>query len=210
MASLLEDSFQRRFSYLRLSVTDTCSFRCGYCLPNGYKKDPNAPGFLNLGEIEHLVAAFAEMGVWKIRLTGGEPTERGDLLEIVRRLRGISGVRKIALSTNGQRLSKIAKQLWEAGVSQLNISIDSLDPTRFTEITGVNALPRILAAIDESLSVGFSWIKINAVLLKGQGETELSSFLDYAKTRPVSIRWIELMPTDQGADYFKKFHIKVR
>lgn len=202
----LEDTYGRRFTYLRLSVTDACNFKCVYCLPQGYKKPKNVESDLTLTEIQNLVGAFAEMGVWKFRLTGGEPTLRRDLLEIAQVISETPGVRKIALSTNGYRLKSLAKNLKQAGVTALNISIDSLDRGKFSEITGVDKLDEILEGVDAALQEKFSSIKINAVLLDGWNNQEFDSFLNWIQNKPVTVRFIELMPTGQNQPVFKKHH----
>src|SRR5436309_1197256 len=113
---ILQDLFGRKFSYLRLSVTDACNFKCTYCLPNGYQKIPDADSFLTIPEVKNLVRAFAEMGTWKIRITGGEPTLRRDLLQMIEVISHTPGIQKVSLSTNGYRLKALARLLREAGI----------------------------------------------------------------------------------------------
>lgn len=204
----LQDAFGRRFEYLRLSITDACGFRCVYCLPNGYHRPSGAPAELSLAEIRRLVEAFSDMGTWKVRLTGGEPTTRRDLLDVVRTVGEIPGIRRIALSTHGQSLVRLARPLRQAGVQALNVSVDSLDAKRFAQVTGKDALPEVLAGIDEAFVAGFDSIKINAVLMKGINDSELPSFLDFARARPVAIRFIELMPTGQNSVLFSARHAR--
>ncbi|MBI3555568.1 MAG: GTP 3',8-cyclase MoaA [Deltaproteobacteria bacterium] len=204
---ILEDSFGRRFSYLRLSITDACNFSCQYCLPNGYCRT-GAPAPLTPNETSNLVAAFAELGTWKVRLTGGEPTLRRDLLEIVDRVVTTPGVRRVALSTNGYRLRELARPLFDAGVRGLNTSVDSLDRAKFFEITGVDKLPDVLEGIDAAFDVGFEHVKVNAVLLAGLNDTELDRFSDWVRTRPITVRFIELMPTASNQDLFKRRHAR--
>ena len=127
----LRDSFGRRFSYLRLSIIDACNFSCTYCLPNGYKKTPGEAAYLNPIEIKNLIRCFAELGTYKVRLTGGEPTLRKDFLEVARSISETPGIERIALSTNAFRLKELAPKLRDAGISSLNISIDSLDQKVF-------------------------------------------------------------------------------
>ncbi|MEO5970612.1 MAG: GTP 3',8-cyclase MoaA [Bdellovibrionia bacterium] len=203
----LEDGFGRRFSYLRLSITDACNLRCTYCLPNGYKRSKDFESYLSLSEIRNLANAFAELGMWKIRLTGGEPTLRRDLTDIARMLSGIPGIRKIALSTNGYQLKQTAKALLSSGISALNISVDSLIPEKFAAITGRDILKDVLAGIDAALMEGFLNIKINAVLLGGWNEEDFSLFQEWIRDRPLTVRFIELMPTGQTAHFFKKHHV---
>ena len=150
---VLKDSFGRSFSYLRLSVTDACNFRCTYCLPNGYQGPDTEENVLSVKEISFLAKAFAELGFWKIRLTGGEPTVRRDIIDIAQTVSSTPGIRAIALSTNAYRLKSLTRQLFEAGVRTINVSIDSLNPERFHQITGHNKLSDILEAIDLPLSL---------------------------------------------------------
>lgn len=203
----LEDGFGRRFSYLRLSITDACNFRCTYCLPNGYKRSKDSETYLSLSEIRNLAKAFAELGMWKIRLTGGEPTLRRDLTDIAHMLSGIPEIRKIALSTNGYQLKQTARDLLSSGISALNVSVDSLIPEKFQAITGRDILSDVLAGIDAALMAGFPTIKINAVLLGGWNEEDFSLFQEWIRNRPLTVRFIELMPTGQTASFFKKHHV---
>jgi cyclic pyranopterin phosphate synthase len=207
---VISDRFGRQFSYLRLSITDACNFRCGYCLPNGYEKKANAPEPLTLAEITRLVRAFTELGTKKIRLTGGEPTLRRDLVEIAHEISKMKGVEKLALSTNGYRLREMAKSLKAAGVQALNVSVDTLNRAKFYEITGKDFLPEILAGLEHALDLGFKSIKLNAVLLAAQNDSDetLGEFLDWIRARPVTVRFIELMPNDSIPQFFSKFHIQ--
>lgn len=202
----IEDRFGRRFPYLRLSVTDVCNFRCTYCLPDGYEKT-HAESFLTVPEIRRLVTAFAQMGTWKIRLTGGEPTVRPDFCEIARTVASVPGIRKLAFTTNGYKLPQRAQGFYDAGLRAINISIDSLDPRRFHEITGHDRLGEVVEGVQASLDAGFQSVKINTVLLKGLNDGELDGFLDFVENRPVSLRFIELMQTGDNLSYFRTHHI---
>lgn len=203
----LQDSFGRKFSYLRLSVTDACNFKCKYCLPNGFK--PNGPSnFLNLTEIENLVRTFARLGTRKIRLTGGEPTLRSDLGEIARAIKSVEGIETLALSTNGHSLFEQAAEFRANGIDQLNISVDSLDRARFHANTGRDSLPAVLAGIDRALELNFSSVKINAVLMKENFSAELAAFQEFVRTRPVAVRFIELMPTHDNQAFFEAQHLR--
>jgi cyclic pyranopterin phosphate synthase len=202
----LADSFGRTFHYLRLSVEDACDYRCRYCLPGGYKKeDPEPP--LSVDEIRRLTAAFADMGFWKVRLTGGEPTLRRDLVEIAAAVSGTPGVKRLALSTNGARLLDLADSLAQAGVGAVNVSVDSLEPARFRELTGQDHLPRILAGVERALELGLD-VKLNAVLMKGLNDGEFARFVELARERPLGVRFIELMPTADNMDFFTERHLK--
>lgn len=199
---MLQDGFGRRFAYLRLSVTDVCNFRCEYCLPNGYQGTPT--GFMNVDEIRRLVTGFAELGTWKVRLTGGEPMVRKDFGQILETVRAVPGIGRIAMTTNGYRLKKTAAGLRSAGLDAVNISIDSLDPKRFEEITGDRRFADVLAGVDACLENEFDSIKINTVLLKGLNDGELPDFFEFVRERPVGLRFIELMETGDNRPYFEK------
>ncbi len=202
----LEDDFGRRFPYLRLSVTDVCNFRCGYCLPDGYKKTGDFK-FLSGEEIARLVSAFADLGVEKIRLTGGEPTLRHDLVDIAASISRIPGIRTIAMTTNGYCLKAKAESFFAAGVNALNVSVDSLQPEKFHAITGHDKLDHVLAGIEAARRAGFRNIKINTVLLKGINDGDLPEFLDWVKKEELSVRFIELMQTGDNLDYFRRHHL---
>ena len=203
----LEDSFGRRFSYLRLSVTDACNFRCQYCLPNGFR--PNGPSnFLTVDEIGSLTRTFARLGTKKIRLTGGEPTLRSDLVQIARTIKAVPGIETLALSTNAFNLAAQAASFRDAGIDQLNISVDSLDPERFARRTGRDLLGDVLEGIDRALQLGFRSVKINAVLMRENFEGEIRAFQDFVRTRAVTVRFIELMPTHDNAELFEKEHLR--
>jgi cyclic pyranopterin phosphate synthase len=202
----LVDSFGRTFSYLRLSVEDACDYRCRYCLPGGYKREEAEPP-LTVDEIRRLTAAFAGMGFWKVRLTGGEPTLRRDLIEIAAAVAGTPGIRRVALSTNGARLADLADGLARAGVSAVNVSVDSLDPARFRELAGHDHLPQVLDGIERALGAGMT-VKLNAVLMKGLNDGEFARFVALTRERPLGVRFIELMPTADNAEFFAERHLK--
>jgi GTP 3',8-cyclase len=202
----MQDGFGRQLQYLRLSVTDRCNFRCAYCLPEGCPKDSGEKP-LTPGEIYRLVRAFAALGVWKVRLTGGEPTLRSDIGEIVRAVADVPGVRRIGLTTNGYRLAAIAAELREAGLASLNVSVDSLDPERFSRITGHGRLERILAGVEAALAAGTPSVKVNAVLLSGMDDRELDRFLEWTRRAPLTVRFIELMETGDNGEFFARNHV---
>ncbi len=201
----LTDPFGRRFSYLRLSITDVCNFRCEYCLPDGYQGNPR--GFLALDEIRRLVTAFAELGTWKIRLTGGEPMVRKDFIDIARVVREVVGVRRLAVTTNAYRLTGQVEAMRDAGIDAVNISVDSLRPDRFEDITGDRRFDKVMAGIDEALDAGFNAVKINTVLLKGLNDDQIGDFFEFVRHRPVSVRFIELMQTGTNGEYFERRHV---
>ncbi len=202
----IADNFGRRFPYLRLSVTDVCNFRCSYCLPDGYQKS-GCESFLSREEIIRLATAFAQLGVWKIRLTGGEPTVRPDFLDIARGVADIPGIRKLAFTTNGYKLPERAQDYYDAGLRAINISIDSLKPGQFATITGHDRLIEILHGMEECFRAGFETVKINTVLLKGMNDLEIDDFIDFVMDKPVSLRFIELMRTGENGNYFATHHL---
>ncbi|QYJ86275.1 GTP 3',8-cyclase MoaA [Shewanella mesophila] len=204
--SQLQDNFGRRFHYLRMSVTDVCNFKCTYCLPDGYRPD-GKPKFLDLNEIENLVGAFAEVGTQKIRITGGEPTLRKDFSDIIRIVADNDKISTIATTTNGYRLEKHAKEWYDAGLRRINVSVDSLDPRMFYQITGENKFDDVMRGVDAALNAGFERVKINAVLLKGLNDKDLPRFLHWIKHTPIDLRFIELMETGLGRDYFQAHHL---
>ena len=208
--SILKDSFGRKFPYIRLSISDVCNFKCGYCLPDGYKIDKSDNrSFLNIEEIGRLAKALSELGVSKIRLTGGEPTVRKDFFEIVKIIKENSGIKKTVITTNGYRLDKIANDIKNSGLDGINISIDSLNADTFKKITGHDRLGEILKGIKNLQKLNFKNIKINAVLLKGINDTqeEFKKFGNFIKDNNIDFRFIELMQTGDNLEYFKKNHV---
>jgi cyclic pyranopterin phosphate synthase len=199
----LEDALGRRLHYLRLSITDRCNFRCVYCLPDGCGAAAG-PDPLSLDEIRRLVRAFADLGFWKVRLTGGEPTVRRDLAEIVRAVATTPGVRKVGLTTNGYRLDVLATELRDAGLTSINVSLDSLDPERFREVTGNGRPDRVVAGIEAALAAGIPVVKVNVVLLRGLDEPEVVRFLEWTRRVPLRVRFIELMETGDNAAFFAR------
>jgi len=207
---MLKDTFGRKFPYIRLSITDVCNFKCGYCLPNGYQADKSDNRkFLNINEIKRLAKGLSELGVCKIRLTGGEPTVRKDFFDIVKILKNETGIKKVVVTTNGYHLDQKAKSLVQSGLNGINISIDSLDRETFKNITGHDRLPEILKGIKNLQDLGFNNTKINAVLLNGinSSEKDFNSWSQFVKNNKIDFRYIELMQTGDNLDYFKKYHV---
>lgn len=199
----LRDALGRDLHYLRLSITDRCNFRCVYCLPDGCGRPaPEAP--LSADEIGRLTAAFAALGFWKVRLTGGEPTLRPDLCDVVRRVARTPGVRRVGLTTNGLRLAALAGELARAGLTSLNVSVDSLDPGRFEEITGSAQLARVIQGIDAALAAGIPSVKVNVVLLRETDRPEIDRFLRWTRRAPLTVRFIELMETGDNGTLFRR------
>ncbi|MGL4836809.1 MAG: GTP 3',8-cyclase MoaA [Shewanella sp.] len=191
--SLIVDPFGRQVEYLRLSVTDRCDFRCVYCMT----EDPcflPRDHVLQLEELAWIAQAFTELGVTKIRLTGGEPLVRTDCDQLVSLLGKLPGLNDLSMTTNGSRLSKFAKPMFDAGLKRLNISLDTLNPERFTELTRNGKLERVIEGIDAAIAAGFKRIKINAVILKEQNDHEVIDLVDFCRGRALDIAFIEEMP----------------
>jgi cyclic pyranopterin phosphate synthase len=200
----LADRFGRRFAYLRLSVTDRCNFRCAYCLPNGYRKAVNAPPELTVPEIARLVRAFAAMGVTKIRLTGGEPSVRRDLVEIAAVVKQ-AGVATVAMTTNGYRLARDAAALADAGVGSVNVSVDSLDRATFHRLTGHDRLADVLAGVEAARDAGMT-VKLNAVLMRGINDDDLERWITFVHHTGLTVRFIETMQTGDNGAFFAERH----
>mgnify|MGYP005987097447 FL=1 len=204
---MLTDNFGRRFSYLRLSITDVCNFSCNYCLPDGYQCD-QPRDFLSLCEIKRIAKAFAELGTEKIRITGGEPALRKDLPEIIRICKETSGIKKVAITSNGFKLPEHLPQWLDAGIDAINISIDSLDPRQFHAITGHDKLKTILTGIDMALADGRASVKVNTVLMRDHSGREIQSYLNWLKDTPITLRFIELMQTGDNQEFFDAQHVQ--
>jgi cyclic pyranopterin phosphate synthase len=199
----LVDSFARRIRYLRISVTDRCNYRCTYCMPEELEEhmqfSPRS-AVLTFEEIERIVAVFARLGVRKVRLTGGEPTVRKDIVELVRRVAAVPGIDQVVMTTNGHLLAELAAPLRAAGLAGVNVSVDTLDPERFTKITARGDLSRVLAGIDAAVAIGLR-VKTNAVALAEYNGDEIVALCDDAWRRGAVPRFIEHMPMSDGALY---------
>lgn len=204
--SILKDAFGRRFRYLRLSVTEVCNFRCTYCLPNGFRKT-GPLDFLSSEEIGRLAKALAGLGITKIRLTGGEPGVRKDLTSLISNISSQERIKKVALTTNGWNLSKHVDEWVAAGLTNLNISLDSLDEDAFAKITGHDRLRDVLEGLDKAAQLPLKNIKVNSVLLKDGFSQGLADWFDFVRDRDVSVRFIELMRTGDNKAYFESQHI---
>lgn len=204
-APALGDSFGRRFPYLRLSLTEACNFSCSYCLPDGYHGQAGQ-GFLGVAEIQRLVRGFASLGMHKIRLTGGEPSLRKDLEQIIDVVAAVPGIRKVAITTNGTLLPRRLPGWHRAGLTALNVSMDSLRRDRFHALTGHDRQPEILQGLQMAQALDIPSVKVNAVLLRGVNDDELPQWMDFLRERPVSVRFIELMRTGDNEAYFLQHH----
>lgn len=196
----LIDRFQRRVNYLRISVTDRCDLRCVYCMSEDMKFLPRA-SLLSLEEIVQVGRCFVELGVHKIRITGGEPLHRRDILKVFRELGELDGLRDLTLTTNGTQLPRFAAELRDAGLTRINISLDTLRADRYRELTRTGKIERVMAGLDAAQAVGFSRIKLNAVILKNRNHDEIHDLVAFAIERGIDISFIEEMPLGLVADH---------
>ena len=191
--SSLIDRFGRQVDYVRISVTDRCDFRCVYCMAEDMTFVPRSE-ILSLEEIYTIAQAFTELGVKRIRFTGGEPLVRNNVLSLFEKTGQLNGLDEMTLTSNGSQLTKYAQALHDAGIKRLNISLDSLQPTRFKQLTRTGNLNTVLAGIDAAKVAGFERIKINAVILKGRNDDEVLDLVNFAKSEQLDISFIEEMP----------------
>lgn len=194
MSAPLVDSFQRRIDYVRLSVTDRCDLRCAYCIPKDFKDFHQPEHWLTFDEIERVIRAFTELGVRRVRLTGGEPLSRGKLAQLAARLGQLPHLDDLSLSTNATKLKKLALPLKQAGVTRINVSLDSLKPGRYAEITGGGKLSSVLDGLMAAKAAGFRPIKINMVVMKGINADEIADMVAFCITHDFTLRFIETMP----------------
>ena len=189
----LADSFGRRHNYLRLSITDRCNFRCQYCMPQEKMHWMPKDELLTFEEIERLVWIFSRLGIDKVRVTGGEPTIRKNYDELLHRILAIPRIDSVHLTTNGHRLEKDAERLTAAGLSSVNVSLDTLRPERFFDITQRDEFSNVMAGIQAAIKCGLS-TKVNVVLLPGVNDDEVLDFVEFVRERPITVRFIEFMP----------------
>jgi GTP 3',8-cyclase len=192
----LIDSYGRRHNNLRISVTDRCNIRCFYCMPADNVQFMERRELLTYEEIERFVRVAVTLGVNKIRLTGGEPLVRRDLHKLVARIAAIPQIKDIGVTTNGILLAEQARQLWDAGLRRINVSLDALDPVRFKEITRRDGYEKVLGGIQAAQRAGFDPVKINAVSVRGMTEDQIVPFGHFARETGVELRFIEFMPLD--------------
>lgn len=195
------DKFGRNITYLRISVTELCNLRCRYCMPEDgvCKKDHSS--MLTEEEILTAVEAAAALGITKLRVTGGEPLVKKNILSICRNVAAVEGIREVCITTNGTLLPQLAKPLKEAGVKRVNLSLDTLNPEKYTHITRIGTLDQALAGLDAALNAGFEKIKINAVLIGGFNDDEIGDLAELTRRYPVDMRFIEMMPMYDSGDF---------
>lgn len=199
---MLIDKFGRKIDYLRISVTDRCNLRCSYCMPEeGIVHKPHSQ-ILTFEGISKIVKVAAGLGIEKVRITGGEPLVRKDLPKLIATLKGIAGLKEIALTTNGINLSEYAQALKNSGLDRINISLDTLVPEKFKRITRGGNIKLVLGGITSALSMGLAPLKVNTVLLNGFNTNEIIDFVSLARDNPVEVRFIEYMPTGLADNLF--------
>ncbi len=215
MTHPLQDRFRRRVTYVRISITDRCDFRCLYCMSEEMEFLPR-PQILTLEELYQVSRAFVELGVDKIRITGGEPLVRKGAVGLMAQISQLPGLGEVVLTTNGSHLVQEAKHLKAAGVRRINVSLDSLKPERFRQLTRVGDLAGVLAGIDTALNQGFEKIKINAVILRNRNHDEICDLVNYAIGKGIDISFIEEMPLgrveghDRAGEYCSSDEIRQR
>ena len=202
----LIDPFQRRIDYVRVSLTDKCNMRCFYCMPKGFKDFEVPENWLTFNEIERVIAAFVDLGVSRIRLTGGEPLVRKNISHLVEKLANLDGLDDLSMSTNAALLTQHAASLSQLGISRINVSLDSLREDRFAEITGNGKLKNVLAGLKAAKTAGLSPVKINMVAMKGINDDEYIDMVEYCIKMGFTLRFIEVMPVggtgrDAGSHY---------
>lgn len=197
----MKDSFGRKINYLRISLTDRCNLRCRYCMPEkGIANKLGHEDILTLEENYDLIKEFVELGIDKIRFTGGEPLIRKGIVDLIERVNKLEGVKEITMTTNGLLLKDMAKSLRDAGLNRVNISLDTLDEDKYQEITRGGKLSKVLEGIEEAIRVGLTPIKINTVLVGGFNDDEIQDLVDLTK-KGIDIRFIELMPIGEAANF---------
>ncbi|WP_372737088.1 GTP 3',8-cyclase MoaA [Neptunomonas sp.] len=209
----LVDRFGRQITYLRISVTDRCDFRCVYCMSEKMTFLPRAQ-VLSLEEIHAIARAFTELGVNKIRFTGGEPLVRRDVVKLFKGVGALPGLKDFCLTTNGSQLPRYAQQLKDAGLTRINISLDSLQEDRFKTLTRTGNLEQVIAGIDAACDVGFKGIKLNSVVLHGRNDDEVVDLVRFAREKKIDLSFIEEMPLgviaehDRAETYFSSDQVK--
>ncbi len=206
----LIDPFGRRIEYVRLSVTDRCNLRCTYCLPKGFAGFEESDEWLTFDEVERVIGAFARLGVSKVRLTGGEPLVRRDLPDLAARLSRLPGIADLSLSTNAVLLAQKARALYAAGVCRVNVSLDTLKPERFAEITGGGHFGKVLDGLMAAKRAGFAPIKINMVALKGVNDDEFEDMVEFCLVHDFTLRLIETMPVGDTGRTATRYYLDLQ
>lgn len=201
------DQYGRNITYLRVSVTELCNLRCRYCMPEEGVNKKSHEEMLTEDELIMAIEAAASLGISKLRITGGEPLVKKNIVSICRRAAAVTGIRELCMTTNGTLLSEYAKPLREAGVNRLNISIDSLDAEKYAYITRRGKIEDFFAGLEAALAAGYEKIKLNAVLIGGFNDNEIEALANLTKRYPVDMRFIELMPMFDNPDFDERAFI---
>lgn len=193
------DNYGRKINYLRVSVTELCNLRCKYCMPQEGIVKRSHEEMMTAEETISAVRAAALLGVDKVRVTGGEPLVKRGILRLCREIGEIEGIRELCITTNGTLLPEFAQGLRDAGVSRVNISIDTMNPDKYRSITRIGELDQVLRGIDAAFEAGFEKVKLNTVIMKGFNDDEIGDFVELTRDKPIDVRFIELMPIGEGA-----------
>jgi len=199
----MKDSFGRRINYLRISVTDRCNLRCKYCMPEDGISKTCHEDILTLEEIYEITKIFVELGIDKIRFTGGEPLARKGIVDLIAKVSKLEGIKDLAMTTNGILLKDYAKELKEAGLNRVNVSLDTLDEEKYKIITRGGNLKDVIEGIEEAKNVGLTPIKINTVLIGGFNDDEIESLVSLTEKEEIDLRFIELMPIGEASSWAK-------
>ena len=197
----MKDSFGRKINYLRISITDLCNLRCKYCMPQDGVEKCNHDDILTLEEIEQIAKVFVSLGVDKIRLTGGEPLARNGILNLIKAIGSMEGVKDFAMTTNGLLLKNYAKDLKDAGLNRVNISLDTLNEAKYREITRGGELSKVLEGIEAAKDADLLPLKLNVVIIGGFNDVEIEDFVNLTLKEEIDVRFIELMPIGEAADW---------
>lgn len=203
----MTDAYGRKIEYLRMSVTDGCNLRCRYCMPPDGMAECPCRTAMGAGEFVEIARAAAELGMKKLRITGGEPLVRGDIIPLVRELGAVQGIEDMSMTTNATLLAPCAEELYKAGIRRINISLDTLMPEKYAEITRGGRLSDALEGIRAAMAAGMSPVKLNTVLIGGFNDDEIETLAEMTVRYPVQLRFIELMPIGNTGDFPKQAYL---
>lgn len=203
----MKDNFNRRISYLRVSVTDLCNLRCDYCMPCQGIKKKQPKDILSQEEILKIIRSSVDMGINKVRITGGEPLIKPGIIDLCSKIVNTKGIENVGITTNGILLKSYVKDLKSIGINQINISLDTFDKDKYKKLTRGGNLKEVLEGIDEALSLGFQKVKINVVLMAGINDDEIDDFIKFSHEKGMEIRFIELMPIGEGRQIYNERYI---